>query len=500
MSIACGVASLVLIKTAYELIAYWLESPEFGHGLILCLIAFSVIWKRRYDYDHLLIKTSLMAYAGVVLGFLLHLISIAGDIQAARFYSFMIILCSCSMYFTGTKGLKLMAFPVALLFLSVPLHPSINTALTTTLQLVSTDIGVWFIRLMGMAALQDGNVINLGSFVLLVEEACSGLRYLLPLVCFHIILAYYFKGGFFLKAVIVASAIPITVFTNSLRIALTGLIIKYFGAEAASGFLHDFEGLAVFALACFITLTMLTTLSWWQHRTFNVLVCFKKETPSYSSAGPSLKIGTAFYALMSTIVVLGAINIYMVTAKKEHIPERQAFSQFPLALAGRDLYPNTLDDQFIEMLKPDDYFIGDYIADGNQPVNLYMAYYALQKNGSLIHSPSQCIPAGGWAIEQQQVIPLEHIGMLGNANRAIIKKDNTSLLVYYWVHQQGENFASDRDVYFSLIKRSILHNRTDGTLVRIITPVIDDDIQSAEAVIEDFIVELNNVFPNFLPQ
>lgn len=499
-----GIAALAVVlalpKTVYELLHTWLTSPEYGHGLILTALAMSIIWRRRGLINALQPRYSLPALMMLVLGFGLHLISIAGDIQAVRFYSLMLVLLASALYFSGFKAITTFAFPALLLSLAVPLHPAINTALTTSLQLISTDIGVWMIRLMGMAALQDGNVINMGEFVLLVEEACSGLRYLLPLISFHLILAYYYRGHLALKALIVVSAIPITVFTNSLRIALTGLVIKYFGSEAASGFLHDFEGLAVFALACFLTLLMLLSLSFCRYRHLNLMSSFRNEPLPRTQESTTFTLTGKSYLLLATVAVFGFANLYLLSVKQEHIPQRNAFSQFPLSLAGRDLYPNELDEQFIEILQPDDYFIGDYVAENSAPVNLYMAYYAVQKNGSLIHSPSQCIPAGGWHIQRDELLTLAPFGMRGHARRAIISKDDTRLLVYYWVHQQGDNYASDREVYFSLIRRSILHGRTDGTLVRLITPIVDDNIETAEKRLEQFIGGFTQVIPTFLPQ
>ena len=94
----------------------------------------------------------------------------------------------------------------------------------------------------------DGNIIDLGTFKLQVVEACSGLRYLLPLTCISFIVAYLYKAPFWKKAVLVLSATPITIAINSVRIAITALLVSGFGTQMAEGFLHEFEGLVIFLI------------------------------------------------------------------------------------------------------------------------------------------------------------------------------------------------------------------------------------------------------------
>jgi len=114
---------------------------------------------------------------------------------------------------------------------------------------MSSEIGVAVIRLFDISVFLEGNVIDLGSYKLQVVEACSGLRYLFPLMSFAFICAYIFKGKFWMRAVIFLSSMPITVIMNSFRIGVIGVLVEYYGIGAAEGFLHDFEGWIIF-VAC----------------------------------------------------------------------------------------------------------------------------------------------------------------------------------------------------------------------------------------------------------
>ena len=101
----------------------------------------------------------------------------------------------------------------------------------------------------GMSAYREGNIIDLGFTQLQVVDACSGLRYLFPLLILGVLLAYFYRVALWKKLIIILSTIPLTIFTNSLRIALTGIIYEIWGAKEAEGFFHGFSGWFIFMTA-----------------------------------------------------------------------------------------------------------------------------------------------------------------------------------------------------------------------------------------------------------
>ena len=117
------------------------------------------------------------------------------------------------------------------------------------LQFLSSELGVWVIRAAGISVLLEGNIIDLGNYQLEVAEACSGLRYLFPLMTLAFIVAYLFRGPLWKRTVIFLSSIPITVVMNSVRIGFIGITVERWGTGMAEGALHDFEGWLVFMLS-----------------------------------------------------------------------------------------------------------------------------------------------------------------------------------------------------------------------------------------------------------
>lgn len=492
-----GVALVAFSPTLYLLVVDWLASPEYGHGLLVSGIAGYLVWRRRHLPSHLPLRSDPLALIYLAVAVLFYLLAMLGDVKVVKYYAFICALMAIACGLGGWRLVRALGFPILLLFFAIPLHPFLTNHLTADLQLVSSTIGVWFIHLMGIPALQEGNVINMGHFSLLVEEACSGLRYMLPLASLSLIVGYYYRGNKFTRVCIFLAAIPITVLMNSLRIAVTGFLIKYVGESSADGFLHDFEGWFVFLVSCGILALLLVILAKAGGRALTINENFVLSDAYAPGAFDSRVSPWMYRSMMGGVLLGGAVVNLLWLSKPEVIPSRQPFDQFPLALSGRDLYPDVLDSRVLDILHLDDYFIGDYLGDTQLPVNLYMAYYKSQQEGSLIHSPADCIPAGGWEIQSSEVIDLTSLGFTGQGNRAVIAKNGMRLLVYYWVNQQSLNYAREMDVFAALIWRSIRYGRTDATLVRVYLP-LDASVDS-EGQLREFIADLSTRVTPFLP-
>ena len=80
---------------------------------------------------------------------------------------------------------------------------------------ISSELGVWFLRLLSVPVFLEGNIIDLGLYKLQVAEACSGLRYLFPIMSFSYVFCMLYSGPRWHKAVLLLSAVPLTVLMNS---------------------------------------------------------------------------------------------------------------------------------------------------------------------------------------------------------------------------------------------------------------------------------------------
>jgi EpsI family protein len=178
--------------------------------------------------------------------------------------------------------------------------------------------------------------------------------------------------------------------------------------------------------------------------------------------------------LVATWLFLGS------RAKGEATPPRQPLSSFPLELpSGWRGYDLEMDPVVLDRLRLSDYSSRIYVpaesAASRTPVSLYIGYYQSQRTGATYHSPKNCLPGGGWHIADVRVaqVSLPERGSI-QVNRIVIEKGLERQLVVYWYYDRGRVIASEYEAKIALVWDAMTRNRTDGALVRIITPVQGD--------------------------
>ena len=231
--------ALVLYFLYREGIAHALgkwDSPEYSHAYLIPFISIFILWQ---NYAKLQRSQFAGAWFGVLLLLFGLFVLLAGEFSTLYVivqYSLLIVLCGLVLSLTGWSRFSLFLVPIFLLFFTIPLPNFLYNGLSSYLQLVSSKLGVEVIRLFGVSVYLEGNVIDLGNYKLQVVEACNGLRYLFPLVALGVITSYFYNDSLWKKIVIVISTVPITVFMNSVRIGIIGVLVEYWGIDMAEGF------------------------------------------------------------------------------------------------------------------------------------------------------------------------------------------------------------------------------------------------------------------------
>ena len=117
------------------------------------------------------------------------------------------------------------------------------------MKLAASTIATIMLRFSGVSVFQDGNIIDLGITQLQVVEACSGLRYLMPLFLLALLIGYFFTKGWWRNGIIVLLVVPLSVFFNALRIWMSGILTVKGHPELVENFFHDFSGWVIFMIA-----------------------------------------------------------------------------------------------------------------------------------------------------------------------------------------------------------------------------------------------------------
>jgi exosortase len=180
------------------------------------------------------------------------LMLLAGVLGAELFVtriSMVMSLVALVIYFCGISWLKQLLFPIGLLLLAIPIPNIIFNQIAFPLQLIASDYATRAIKIAGIPALREGNIIELAQMKLQVVEACSGIRSLVSLMTVAIVYIYFFEPKWWRRMIIVAAVVPIAIIANASRVTGTGVMAHYWGIQAAEGFMHGFSGWLVFIVA-----------------------------------------------------------------------------------------------------------------------------------------------------------------------------------------------------------------------------------------------------------
>jgi exosortase D (VPLPA-CTERM-specific) len=496
-----AVVSIALLITFNDaILEIWVRWGEerYSHAPIVFLLAIYLAWIKRHELN----AENTHAWYGVGIVVISGLILIVGELSAIWTivqYALVILLFGFAWTILGTQ-IKKVTIPFLHILVVIPLPYMLDVMLSGKFQLMSSDLGVSIIRLLGMSVFQEGNIIDLGLYKLQVVEACSGLNYTYPLMTIGLMMGYMYKAPLYARFALFISTIPISIVMNSFRIAIVALFVNNSGIKAAEGFMHYFEGWVIFII-CICTLLV-------EVKIFNRLLGKHEslaDSFDYLEAKSSvaketvkapvhkLPIAVAFGCILVT--TLSTLTIHH---REEVIPPRETFDSYPLQLGGwvgrRHEFQNGEND----ILKLKDYFLADYNR-ANTNVGVYLGYTESQRRGFVPHSPKACIPGGGWEIADTK---LRHIDIDANkqfkVTRMVIARGESKQLIYYWFHQRGRDLSNEFPMKFALLYDAIKLNRTDGAIVRFTTPIYKSE-ENADVVLTEFIRLNYPKFQQFIP-
>jgi len=504
-------ASGALFWIGFEALGVAWATPEYSHGPLIPILSL-YLFLRQLRAAEPLTEPVTDRWPGflVVLGALI--VAMIGNVaRIPDIVTYAMIL--------WTFGILLIAFgwrygrqfwpPIVHLVFMLPLPAFIYWQVSIQLQFLSSEIGVWFIQLMGISVYLDGNIIDLGIYKLHVAEACSGLRYLFPVMSFSYIFAVLYQGPSWHKALLLLSAAPITILMNSFRIGVIGVMVENFGIEQAEGFLHVFEGWVIF-MACIV---LLFTLAW-------LLKTLARDKRSLADAldldttGLGAEMAKILTIRSSGALAAAALVTTALAAAWHLTPERAAadIQRTPLLLFPEQLgewragSARMLEPEIERILAADDYLLIAFDKpDAEPPVDMFVAWYRKQTEGSGIHSPEVCIPAGGWEIAKIKQVEMIIETTDGQSipvklNRAVIQKGLSEQLVYFWYDQRGRKMASDYLAKAVTVLDAVAIGRTDGALMRLITPLARGETEeNADRRLQDFMAKSLSEMSAYVP-
>jgi exosortase len=161
-------------------------------------------------------------------------------------------LCGLLALLRGWAAPAAMWFPLVFMLFAVPLPSALTEALTGPLKQWISEIVVEMMFAFGYPIARSGVIISVGSYQLLVADACSGINSMVSLSALGLLFMYLMPRQSRLhNTLMLAALLPIAFVANVLRVVLLVLITYHLGDEAGQGFLHGIAGL-VLSLAALV--------------------------------------------------------------------------------------------------------------------------------------------------------------------------------------------------------------------------------------------------------
>ncbi len=231
----------------WRMIQHWAQDEDMGHAFFVPLVALYIVWQRREALLTTAARPNWWGLAVLAWGAAqLYVASLGAELFLAR-TAFIISLIGVVLLLGGIPILRIVAFPLFLLFFMVPIPAIIYNQVTFRLQLLASFMAETALSALGVPVLRQGNILELASQQLSVAEACSGIRSLLTLSFLALVYAYLFDKKVWMRGALFVATVPIALIANASRVTITGLLSERDPA-LAEGVFHTASGWVIFMI------------------------------------------------------------------------------------------------------------------------------------------------------------------------------------------------------------------------------------------------------------
>lgn len=211
----------------------------------------------------------------------------------------------------------------------------------------------------------------------------------------------------------------------------------------------------------------------------------------------------------TAVVLLLVAGVFLrLRGETDRVPPSRPLSEMPQMIDGWKSTELPLDAETLEVLGKGVFLNRLYqptasAADAKgAPVQLFIGYFPTQRTGQAIHSPQHCLPGAGWTFQMSGTTELSPTGTAPiTVGDYVIVNGSAKAEVLYWYRSHGRSIASDYTAKLYTLYDSMRYSRTDAALIRVITPVQENESSSqAHARLVGFAEHLNPLLEPYIPE
>jgi len=503
--VCVGSLYLILYGPVFPgLVQDWFNYDTFSFGLLIPFISAYFLWRTK---DQLSITQAVAApWVAVVL-----LLSVGlglvgkavGDTFTMR-VAMVATLGSLVWLLLGQRIFRVCLFPIGYLFLMIPLPYVLVKEVAYHLRIVDAVATAVALQTMGIPVYRDSYFLHLPGITLEVADLCSGISSVFALFALGAAYVYMLPLRPSLKILAVMSTIPFAALVNVLRIILTSALAYYFGPAVLGALVHELTGTITFFIALFLFVVLVEVFQRMYTPAFDATARFADvHSPGVTDRVRAEKpYDRRFWVsvTLALMILVPASYVFTTIGKHLYVALFSELDAFPekIGTASRDgdinvgMYSDTNAETSLSRT---------YKTFHGKPVTLYIGYMGNQFENKRLKSPKLVFPYG-WNFVW---VEAANIG-LGKthsieANWMLTQSGETRHLVLYWYQTGGTSTASESAYRLQQVKRMLLQGRSDAAVVRVATPVYQDEsIERTKQRLKDFAVDLHPALLEFLPK
>jgi len=233
----------------------WMTDEDMGHGFAVPFVVGWVVMREKDNWIGSAQSPSHWGWLVLLAGAGMQFVSMVGAGLFAGSVALLISAAGLVVTLGGFGLLRAWAFPLLLSVCMLPKLAVVYNQVTLPLQLFASKAAAYMLLMLGAAVRRSGNILEIGGHQISVAEACSGIRYLLPLVFLSLVIGYLASSKLWLRIALVATSVPLAIFANAVRVAGSA-----WSPTLAEGTPHALMGLVIFML-CLAALAGLSRVS-----------------------------------------------------------------------------------------------------------------------------------------------------------------------------------------------------------------------------------------------
>lgn len=447
------------------LLHMWNNSPMYSYGYLVPFISAFLVWSQREALARLTPTPSLVG-GGAVLALWLLMMGLGrlGGVLLVEQLALLVAIAGGILVIGGWAYLKTMWAAVAYLLLMVPLWDGFTEPLHLKFQLLSASIGVRMLDLVGVPAWRVGTVIALPNLTIEVARACSGVNYLIAVLALGLPLAYLYLRSPWRRIVLIASAMVIAALSNSLRVALIGILAYLELGAPLHGPAHTLHGLFVSAIGHVALFVGLWLLSRHDKPAPNQPASEAAATVASSVVTPRLSPTAAFAPMAAAAIFVWAGAVAVNAYAPSPVPLAASLDQLPGSLGPFSADPYTAPPQ-PEWWSPADQELRRRYRQGELNVDVLIGYYEAQRQSR------EVVNYRSNALHRDSRAASLDLGSSGSIpiNLAREKIGPYERLTVYWYEIDGQVETAPLAAKLRTLWNAVGTGRTNGAIVCLTT-------------------------------